>query len=175
MTKIRDEFKVHELNEEGFKRARFLADLFSQLLNSVESLAKCPIGADPAPGGREMALVRTHMQLASFYAKRAVAMHPAHQKSFRGQPQESPPVPDLTPEEVREIEALAGPVAEDNRSDYAALTEMLDRIGMSWGHGPQQLRDLTSHSIEIPGFRWRFRFNTSNGDLAGITQEPEPR
>jgi hypothetical protein len=69
---IRDEFKVHILNEDGIARASSLAEEFSRTLNAVETIS----GTD----GREMALVRTHLQLASFYAKRAMASRPENQR-----------------------------------------------------------------------------------------------
>jgi len=70
---IRDEFKVHLLNEQGIERARELALEFSRFLNKVEELC----GAS----GREMAIVRTHVQTASFFAKRALAERPENQKA----------------------------------------------------------------------------------------------
>jgi hypothetical protein len=62
---IRPEFQVHILNWQGREKAEVLAYGFSDLLNAVESVS----GTD----GREVALVRTHLQLAAFYAKRAMA------------------------------------------------------------------------------------------------------
>jgi hypothetical protein len=69
---VRDEFKVHILNEPGVDKATEIAQTFSVCLDVVEE--KC--GTE----GREMALVRTHLQLASFYAKRAMASRPENQK-----------------------------------------------------------------------------------------------
>lgn len=68
---IREEFDVHVLNHEGMRKARDIASCFSILLNDLEE--HC--GKD----GREMALVRTHLQQASFFAKRAMAMRPENQ------------------------------------------------------------------------------------------------
>lgn len=68
---IRHEFDVHVLNPEGMKKARDLARSFSALLNEVEEIC----GSE----GREMALVRTHLQEAAFFAKRAMAMRPHNQ------------------------------------------------------------------------------------------------
>ena len=70
---MRDEFKVHILNEEGIQSAEKLAERFSLFLGDVESLC-----GDHAP--REMAIVRTKIQEASFFAKRALAMNPKNQK-----------------------------------------------------------------------------------------------
>lgn len=70
---IRDEFKVHLLNEDGIRKANELACVFTGALDALEGLC----GKD----GREMALVRTHLQDASFWAKRAMATRPENQKS----------------------------------------------------------------------------------------------
>lgn len=78
---IRPEFDVHLLNPEGIEKARNIASAFSTLLNDVE--AYC--GKD----GREMALVRTHLQEAGFFAKRAMAMRPENQVN----PPETEPPP----------------------------------------------------------------------------------
>lgn len=68
----RNEFKVHILNDNGIDKARRLAEDFSTLLNSVEHLC----GAE----GREMAIVRTKLEEASFFAKKAMASLPENQK-----------------------------------------------------------------------------------------------
>ena len=81
MSGIRDEFQVHLLNDEGIAKARELAGKFSTLLNDLEQLAACQPGQRDSPNGREMALVRTHLQDAAFWAKRAIAVHPANQKA----------------------------------------------------------------------------------------------
>lgn len=59
-------FEVHKLNEQGMELAGKLQRLFGQFLSEVEGIS----GAE----GREMAIVRTHLETASFYAKRAMAM-----------------------------------------------------------------------------------------------------
>jgi hypothetical protein len=69
---IREEFDVHLLNSDGIRKARDIAACFSILLNDLEE--HC--GKD----GREMALVRTHLQEAAFFAKRAMAIRPENQK-----------------------------------------------------------------------------------------------
>lgn len=70
--KIRPEFKVHRLNEEGLAKAEGLAKSFSDFLTHLE--------AQLGTSGREMSIVRTKLQEASFYAKRALAENPAHQE-----------------------------------------------------------------------------------------------
>lgn len=67
----RNEFKVHRLNETGMAKAIHLADGFSDFLSEVEGIC----GAD----GREMAIVRTKLQEACFFAKRALAEKPENQ------------------------------------------------------------------------------------------------
>jgi hypothetical protein len=68
---IRSEFSVHVLSPVGLEKARDIARGFSILLNDLEELC----GRD----GREMALVRTHLQEAAFFAKRAMAVLPENQ------------------------------------------------------------------------------------------------
>jgi hypothetical protein len=63
---IREEFEVHWLNEGGKVKANNLAIIFSDCLTKLEK--EC--GAE----GREMALVKTKLQEASFFAKRAMAV-----------------------------------------------------------------------------------------------------
>lgn len=69
---IRQEFTVHRLNDNGMDRAEELALQFSGFLSEVERLC----GAD----GREMAIVRTKLQEACFFAKRAIAVLPENQE-----------------------------------------------------------------------------------------------
>ena len=72
---IRDEFKVHILNEVGVEKAEEIAKAYSDLLNKIEALI--PTTADNA---RELAIMKTDLQRSAFHAKRAMALHPAHQK-----------------------------------------------------------------------------------------------
>jgi hypothetical protein len=69
---IRPEFDVHMLNDVGIRKARDIASCFSILLNDLEE--HC------GKEGREMSIVRTHLQDAAFYAKRAMAIRPENQK-----------------------------------------------------------------------------------------------
>lgn len=69
---MRPEFTVHLLNSGGLDAVHALAEDFSDLLNAVE--ARC--GTE----GREMAIVRTHLQEACFFAKRSLALRPENQK-----------------------------------------------------------------------------------------------
>lgn len=72
MPDVRDEFTVHKLNPTGMQKAVDLARQFSKLLDEVEASS----GSD----GRDIALVKTHLQLASFYAKRAMATRKENQE-----------------------------------------------------------------------------------------------
>lgn len=71
--KIRSEFEVHTLNDQGMVRAGTIATAFTVLLDNLEYVC----GAE----GREMAIVRTKLQEAAFYAKRAMAIRPDNQES----------------------------------------------------------------------------------------------
>jgi hypothetical protein len=69
---MQPEFEVHILNEEGIKKARDLATLFDTLLEAVLLI-------NPH-SSREMSLVRTHLEIASFFAKKAMASQSVNQK-----------------------------------------------------------------------------------------------
>ena len=71
MIDIRPEFKVHMLNESGKKKVTSLAAYFSILLDGVEAAGVT---------GRELALVKTKLEEAAFFAKRAVASLPENQE-----------------------------------------------------------------------------------------------
>lgn len=70
----RPEFAVHLLNDLGKERAGQIAEAFSNLLNEVEYLVH------PATYGREMSIVRTKLEEASFFAKKAMAVQPEYQQ-----------------------------------------------------------------------------------------------
>lgn len=67
----RPEFAVHLLNPQGVDKAISLANAFSAFLTRVEELS----GTD----GREMSIVRTKLEEASFFAKKALAVRPGNQ------------------------------------------------------------------------------------------------
>lgn len=79
--KIRDEFAVHMLNTDGKERAADIAKLFSVFLNNLEAVT----GSE----GRNMALARTKLEEAAFFAKRAMAVKAENQE--RGGPKHYPP------------------------------------------------------------------------------------
>lgn len=55
------EFEVHMLNEQGKQLAKEIALSFDNCLNQL--IQRCPVG-------REMSIVRTKLEEASFFAKR---------------------------------------------------------------------------------------------------------
>ena len=66
-------FQVHMLNDVGIGKANDLASAFDELLKSLRTI--CPENC------REFSLVKTHLELASFYSKKAMAQLPENQKS----------------------------------------------------------------------------------------------
>lgn len=68
---IRPEFEVHMLSDNGKQKARQLAADFSSLLSAVEAAGVT---------GRELALVKTKLEEACFFAKRGVASLPENQE-----------------------------------------------------------------------------------------------
>lgn len=60
------EFEVHMLNESGKAASRMIASVFDELLNALETV-------NPEPS-REMSLVRTKLEEACFFAKKAMAV-----------------------------------------------------------------------------------------------------
>lgn len=78
---IRSEFTVHRLNEAGMPKAEQIAEEFSRLLDAVEKIVP------QTPGNaRELAITRTKLQEACFFAKRAMALHPANHASLPSEP-----------------------------------------------------------------------------------------
>lgn len=60
------EFTVHMLNELGKKKAGEIASAFDECLDKLKKLC---------PDGREMSLVKTKLEEASFFAKKSMACH----------------------------------------------------------------------------------------------------
>jgi hypothetical protein len=81
------EFTVHLLNPEGIEKAQMIATVFDDALTELEQLCLRPAssGGITLPGhyenGREFAIVRTKLEEASFFAKKALALLPENQKS----------------------------------------------------------------------------------------------
>ena len=68
-------FKVHRLNDQGMAEAKVLEEAFASFLGDLEDIC--------GESGREMAIVRTKLQEASFFAKRAMAMNPENNESVQ--------------------------------------------------------------------------------------------
>lgn len=62
---MNQEFQVHMLNETGKAKATAIARRFNELLNGLTLMC---------PDGREMAIVRTKLEEAAFFAKKAMAV-----------------------------------------------------------------------------------------------------
>lgn len=79
-------FQVHRLNEAGIAKATGLAAEFSDLLRYIERVSGASTGSagtpypPSLPGGRDLAIARTKLQEAAFFAKRAMAMDPENQE-----------------------------------------------------------------------------------------------
>jgi hypothetical protein len=69
---MKKEFQVHKLNESGMAAAKTLAEGFSKLLDQVEEQCQ---GGD----GRCLAIVRTKLEEACFFAKKSLASAPGNQ------------------------------------------------------------------------------------------------
>lgn len=65
------EFATHMLNEDGKGKAATIADAFDTCLDTLTTLV-----ADP----RCLALVRTKLEEACFFAKKGMAVDPANQQ-----------------------------------------------------------------------------------------------
>lgn len=73
---MRSEFAVHILNAEGITKAAEIANIFNHALGQLEGV----IGF----GGREMSIVRTKLEEAAFFAKKAMAVRPENQRDTVG-------------------------------------------------------------------------------------------
>ncbi len=71
MSIVSKEFEVHMLNDLGKSAAGQLAERFSDLLDF------CKLVGEP---GRELSLVATKLEEASFFAKKAMAIKPENQQ-----------------------------------------------------------------------------------------------
>lgn len=66
------EFQIHMLNGDGKAKAGAIAEAFDDCLNRLLELC---------PQGREMAIVRTKLEEASFFAKKSMASLPENQET----------------------------------------------------------------------------------------------
>lgn len=70
---MRREFEVHMLNGEGKEKAKEIANEFSGCLTMIERICD-------TTDGREMSIVRTKMEEACFFAKKAMASQVQNQQ-----------------------------------------------------------------------------------------------
>lgn len=66
-------FDFHKLNENGQNKAKAIAESFDNLLTEIEPLVS-------GGGVRELAIVRTKLEEACFYAKKAMALNANNQE-----------------------------------------------------------------------------------------------
>ncbi len=67
---MHDAFKVHKLNKEGMGKAKLIAKAYDDLVEAL--YLTCP-------GGREWSLAMEHLELACFFAKKAMATQKENQ------------------------------------------------------------------------------------------------
>ncbi len=87
---VNDLFRVHRLNAAGVEAAEKLAAAFTDCLAVVELLLVPTAGA-----ARELAIVRTKLQEASFFAKRGIASMPVNIDPEPWPQPYAPPVAEL--------------------------------------------------------------------------------
>ena len=68
------EFQVHRLNAEGMSKAKQIATVFDTALEQL---------LDLVPAGRNLAIVRTKLEEACFFAKKGMASAPTNQEPER--------------------------------------------------------------------------------------------
>jgi len=67
------EFQTFRLNSEGISKAEMVATVFDDLLTELETIA------GELATSREMSIVRTKLEEAAFFSKKAVASNPRNQ------------------------------------------------------------------------------------------------
>ena len=70
MPELNPLFRVHKLNDEGMKAANLIAESFDGMVLYLSKLC---------PESREFSIVKTKLEEACFFAKKAMANLPAHQ------------------------------------------------------------------------------------------------
>lgn len=65
------EFAVHILNDEGIEKAKKIRNVFDDILTQLSDLC---------PPGREYSIVKTKLEEACFFAKKAMANFEPNQK-----------------------------------------------------------------------------------------------
>lgn len=67
---VRPEFATHLLNDAGQQKAAIVGDMFTVLLRGLEDPSVCDTT------GREMSIVRTKLEEACFFARKAMGSRP---------------------------------------------------------------------------------------------------
>ena len=67
-------FQVHLLNDDGINKAKAMAQDFSALMDKLEAILGDGVKT------REFSIVKTKLEEASFFAKKALANQPENQK-----------------------------------------------------------------------------------------------
>jgi len=68
---VNKEFQVHILTPDGLGKAKDIAFAFDMLLDRLKEYC---------PEGRELSIVKTKLEEACFFAKKAIANDPSNQK-----------------------------------------------------------------------------------------------
>jgi hypothetical protein len=83
---MHQEFEVHLLNDRGIDKAKRLAAYFDDLLCRIEEIMDAEVTSEldsvrkAASHNRSMSIVRTKLEEASFFAKKAMAILPENQR-----------------------------------------------------------------------------------------------
>ena len=67
-------FQVHALNDDGMNKAKAIAEDFSNLVSKLEAILGDGVKS------REFSLVKTKLEEAAFFAKKAMAVQAENQK-----------------------------------------------------------------------------------------------
>ncbi len=67
-----DLFRVHKLNAQGLDKAGYIAESFTNLLDELAGVI--------TKEGREFSIVKTKLEEAAFFAKKAMAIQPENQE-----------------------------------------------------------------------------------------------
>jgi len=71
---IYPQFQFHKLSEAGQGKAKLIAGMYSELLDQLENIC------GSLNNGREMALVKTKLEEACFFSKKAMAVQRENQE-----------------------------------------------------------------------------------------------
>jgi hypothetical protein len=78
---VRQEFQVHRLNEHGMAKVQKFAGMFDALMAEIEDAAGWS-AVDRSPSARCVAVARTDLERACFYAKKSVALREENQEKL---------------------------------------------------------------------------------------------